>query len=293
MALSLRKSKINAVTEPVRKNRPKVNQRQALKRATANRPTMRSNFQPARAKNTFQPERSNSTMQPGPVSNNPAVANAGDPAQKYSPGATMTGTQLRNEAAREWRDGNIDINRRLYEAALAWGGDTDAINKYAGLLGVQAPTDLSASASATIARERERAGEDLGRSMNSQNTFFSGIHGRGQKDLSDEAARSLASAFEVWRNTEQAGMQDQESLRERFRPPGTYGPDDPGGTAYSEALMADIEADLERGAEPAPLVAPLSPASQQEIKQSQTKAKKKIANQAKKKKPAMASAWGR
>lgn len=285
MALNLRKPKIAsnqwAQVAPKKKKQPQqqnIGVGQAKKAQSRNQ--MTSRFQKVRTTSDFQT--------PKVKTNNPAVNNAGNPAVASPPTppppSPFTQEQRRQADEMLVRE-QARINKALYDAALAYG-DPDLIRQYASAAGADPNvTENPNSAIAQITKAREDAARETEQGMNLRNTFFSGLHNRAQKEISDDAANQFSAALNQWLNSL------AQLTEERNFALSEYGPE---GRIYREALLKDIEDAPPAAPKPlsgsasAPSPSGSKPSNQAKVIRARTEPKKKKNN---KKKPAMKARW--
>lgn len=237
MALNLRKPKINQKqrggVSPNPRQRP-----QQIGVGQAKKALSRQQIQQQRIRRRRQQQRQQQQRQQqggGHQTNNPAVNNAGNPAVASPPTppppSPFTQEQRRQADEMLVRE-QARINKALYDAALAYG-NPDLIRQYAGAAGADPNvTDNPNSAIAQITKARDDAARDTEQGMNLRNTFFSGLHNRAQKEISDDAANQFSAALNQWLNSL------AQLTEERNFALSEYGPE---GRIYREALLKDIE----------------------------------------------------
>lgn len=117
-----------------------------------------------------------------------------------TPGDIATIGQIQSQ----YNTAQSSANQGLYQAAMAYG-DQSLINQYGQNAGIGEGGWVvnPNSALPSIQRAQTEAKENTGKSLNSRNTFFSGLHLDALNKINDQASRDTADAYLQFKAAEQ------------------------------------------------------------------------------------------
>jgi hypothetical protein len=137
--------------------------------------------------------------------------NPGEPAQQQErkaliPGAQLTTAEQRARARQGYTFDMGDINRRIMEAAMAYGNVPEVLQY--GFTDQGADTTYNAAVQdnpnsvwANIGRYLTDYSRNIEEDLNNRNAFFSGAHLERKQKLNDEVSRQRLAATQDWERT--------------------------------------------------------------------------------------------